>query len=285
MNPRCKPKNKDAQNAGTAFAQRLPGKAGSSIIPAMQGDFHWPDFLPAFREAAEHDGFLRTVIAETSAGPIEAWLRRGSGPRVYLSTGIHGDEPAGPLALLDLMKGGFFSDPEFRHFDWAICPALNPTGLALGTRGNADGIDLNRDYWNRHTPEIAAHVAWLESWGWPDLFLSLHEDSDTSGFYFYEINLREDQPQRADAILAAVSPWFPAEPGPEIDGHIPRGPGWIYHAAEADLPEHWPEAIYLSKSGCPLSFTFETPSSAPLAPRTAAHRAAIQAACKQLPQA
>jgi murein peptide amidase A len=243
----------------------------------MNGDFHWPDFLPAFRLAARQAGFQSNVIAETAAGPIEAWQRSGCGPRVYVSSGIHGDEPAGPLALLELMERGFFPESSA---EWAICPALNPTGLLRGTRDNADGIDLNRDYWNQSTLETKAHVAWLDSWGRPDLFLSLHEDWDSVGFYFYEINLEHDFPQRADAILKAVSPWFVAEPGPEIDGHIARGSGWIYHAAEADVPDGWPEAIYLSNSGCPLSFTFETPSSAKLEDRIAAQIAAVNAALK-----
>src|SRR5690606_35587474 len=96
------------------------------------------------------------------------------------------------------------------------------------------------------------------------LFISLHEDWETSGFYFYEINLGEDRPERAQRILDAVSMWFPAEAGPVIDGHDIREAGWIYHAAEPDLPEGWPEAIYLAKLGCPISFTFETPSHAML---------------------
>ena len=122
----------------------------------------------------------------------------------------------------------------------------------------------------------------------PDLFISLHEDWESAGFYFYEINLGADDPGRAHRILNAVRPWFPPEPGPEIDGHESREPGWIYHAAEPDLPEGWPEAIYLAKKGCPISFTFETPSHAALASRVAAHAAAVKAACAgfhiQLPQ-
>ena len=86
-------------------------------------------------------------------------------------------------------------------------------------------------------------------------------------------------PTARGSILHSVSPWFPPEPGPEIDGHLSREPGWIYHAAEPDLPEGWPEAIYLAKMGCPLSFTFETPSHAPLGRRVSAHVAAVKAAC------
>ena len=41
-------------------------------------------------------------------------------------------------------------------------PCLNPDGFMLNTRGNADGIDLNRDYRHLETDEITAHVRWLE---------------------------------------------------------------------------------------------------------------------------
>jgi murein peptide amidase A len=248
------------------------------MVKRMNDVFHWPDFLPAFRRAAADAGFSETVLAETAAGPLVAWKRPSAGPVAYLSAGIHGDEPAGPLALLELMREGVFS-PEI---DWAVCPALNPTGLAEGRRENAAGIDLNRDYWLRRTCEVAAHAAWLEENGAPGLFLSLHEDWEANGFYFYEINLGMDEPCRAEDILDAVRPWFPPDPGHLIDGHSPRGPGWIFHAAEADVPEGWPEAIFLAKQGCPLSFTFETPSHADLVSRVAAHRAAVRTACRHL---
>lgn len=249
------------------------------MLMRMSRLFHWPDFLPAFARAAQAAGFAPTVLTTTEAGPLVAWERPDDGPRVYLSAGIHGDEPAGPLALLDLLGGGVFTP----GIAWAICPALNPTGLAAGRRETSAGIDMNRDYWLRRTREVTAHAAWLESKPIPDLFLSLHEDWEAHDFYLYEINLGADHPRRARDIIAAVSPWFPPESGPQIDGHTPRGPGWIYHAAEADLPQGWPEAIFLSKHHCPLSFTFETPSHAPLAARVAAHRAAVRAAIRQWP--
>lgn len=244
----------------------------------MNDVFHWPDFLPAFRSAALAVGFRETGLAETPAGPLAAWTRSTGGPKVYLSAGIHGDEPAGPLALLELMRDGFFQTPA----DWVLCPALNPTGLAGACRENADGVDLNRDYLLRKTAEVSAHAAWLEASAPPEMFLSLHEDWEAGGFYFYEINLGADEPCRAQDLLDAVSPWFEPDRGHEIDGHAPRGPGWIYHAAEADVPEGWPEAIFLAKLGCPLSFTFETPSHAPLGARVAAHQAAVRAACRFL---
>jgi hypothetical protein len=248
------------------------------MLIAMDVLFDWPQFLPAFERAAKHAGFAAQVLAETAAGPLVAWRKTGKGPRIYLSSGIHGDEPAGPLALLELMRAGFFAADA----DWAICPALNPTGLAAACRDNAQGTDLNRDYRLQQSHEVTAHAAWLAAGAVPDLFLSLHEDWEATGFYLYEINLGEDNPQRARGIIAAVGPWFPAEAGPDIDGHTPREAGWIFHEAEADVPEGWPEAIYVAKLGCPLSFTFETPSHAALAGRVAAQCAAVRAACSGL---
>ncbi len=244
----------------------------------MSAAFEWVKFQNSFRETAEASGWVATSLTELVGGNVVAWEKPGNGPRVYLSAGIHGDEPAGPLALLALMNEGFFTT----DFHWFLCPALNPTGLSANTRENAAGVDLNRDYWLRSSCEVASHIAWLDTMPTPDLFISLHEDWETRGFYFYEINLKEDQPQRAQRILDAARPWFLSEPGPMIDGHDVRENGWIYHAADPDLPEGWPEAIYLAKLGCPLSFTFETPSHAPLQNRVATHMATIKAVCAEV---
>lgn len=241
-------------------------------------EFDWPGFLPAFAVEARQRGFAIETLGEFPGGPLIAFERPAAGPRVYLSAGIHGDEPAGPLALLDLLRSGSLA----AGIHWMICPALNPGGLAGGLRENVHGIDLNRDYWARSTAEVASHVRWLESRPVPNLFISLHEDWETSGFYLYEINLGSDHPPRVRAVLDAIKPWFAPEPGMEIDGHLARELGWIYHAAEADMPEAWPEAIFLSKMGCELSFTLETPSQACLRDRVAAHVAGVRVLCSDL---
>jgi len=233
-------------------------------------------FLREFRDEAEQRGFSCKTLGETSAGPLLGFTSPGQGDPAYLSSGVHGDEPAGPLATLALLKEGFFDEGH----SWTICPAVNPVGLAAGTRENGEGIDLNRDYLARTSAEVQAHAGWLDQQPVPKIFLSLHEDWESTGFYFYEINLGADRPERAASILEAVQPWFPAEPEQDIDDHPVRSPGWIYHEAEADFPDHWPEAIYIAKRGCPLSFTYETPSSATLIDRIAAHQAAVHAAAR-----
>lgn len=244
------------------------------MFGVMSGMSEWRLFFAGFAREAQARGFVSHPLVQCAAGPLTAWEYVADGPRIYLSAGIHGDEPAGPLAVMRLMESGFFRS----SIHWLLCPALNPDGLAAGSRFNGVGHDLNRDYWSRLTPEVRAHAAWLEAMPAPDLFISLHEDWETKGFYLYEINLGVDVPERAHAILDAAQPWFSPQSGVDIDGHVPRADGWIYHEAEADEPEGWPEAIFLAKRGCPLSFTLETPSHARLDHRVSAQVAAVRAA-------
>ncbi len=195
-------------------------------------------------------------------------------PWVYLSAGIHGDEPAGVLAVAAFLQNGV-SDA----CNWLICPMLNPSGFARQQRGNAKGDDLNRDYLILTSAEIRAHTSWVEKFPVPDLMLSLHEDWEAQGFYFYEINLQEDRPDLSKQVLQAVAQVMPIEEARIIDDHEVRERGWIYHVPRADFPDSWPEAIYFAERGCPLSLTFETPSVAlPLKQRIAAHQSAINAA-------
>ena len=235
---------------------------------------NWHRFLDEWKEAAEAQGFTVELILEKAGYPIFACEKGDSKlPIIYLSSGVHGDEPSGPQALLSLMKAGFFDE----RFRWLICPVLNPTGLVVGTRETAEGIDMNRDYLMCQSPETCAHIQWLEKQSAPQLFLSLHEDWESTGFYYYEINTGADAPAY-EKILSAVAPFFPPEPEEEIDDHPVTKPGWIFHPDHPDIPEGWPEAIYLSRKGCPLSLTFETPSSQALADRIASHEAAVRCA-------
>lgn len=229
------------------------------------------------QDAATRAGFKIQTLAAINSIPILAaskcQIPTNQQPNIYVSSGIHGDEPAGPLALLSILRQGIFD----HRANWFICPLLNPAGLAKQTRENAQGIDLNRDYLHPKSIEVQRHLPWLKNLPPLDLFISLHEDYESTGFYLYEINCL-DCPTAAHHILEAVSPIFPPEPQRLIDDHSVRELGWIFHEPEADFPDQWPEAIYLAKHQTTVSYTFETPSSAALDRRIEAHLAATQAA-------
>lgn len=180
-------------------------------------------------------------------------------PRILLSAGIHGDEAAGPLAILEHLA----ADGFYHQFEWAIFPALNPSGLLLGSRENAQGIDLNRDFKNRKAIESRFFIDQIENFSSFDLHLSLHEDWEYDKAYLYELN-SSGQPSIAGELLPVAERCIGLLDSENIDGHIPTASGFICHALEPDNPQGWPEAIYLTHKFPLLSYTLETPSQAAL---------------------
>lgn len=232
-------------------------------------------------QLASAQGFQRTELASLSAGPLLAYSRDAVSPTdarsVYLSAGIHGDEPAGPLAMVELMRSGFFRE----DMNWTILPLMNPTGWQTGRRENADGVDLNRDFFAFAARETQALAQWIPQRAPFDLYLSLHEDWESTGFYLYEINACGASSFSA-SILHAVAEVVPIEPQGIVDGHKLCAPGLILHPPRPDEPEGWPEAIFHADLYSLHSYTFETPSSLPMDQRIAAHIAAVKAAVQRL---
>lgn len=54
---------------------------------------------------------------------------------------MHGDEPEGAYLIERFLK----TNPKFKG-NWLFIPCFNPDGMALGTRENANQVDLNRNY-------------------------------------------------------------------------------------------------------------------------------------------
>ena len=83
------------------------------------------------------------VIGHSAQGrPIVAYERGDRTAAVTLVVGvIHGSEPAGLAVIAQLRR---LPLPPHVHV-WLI-PTANPDGLAAGTRQNAHGVDLNRNW-------------------------------------------------------------------------------------------------------------------------------------------
>ena len=76
---------------------------------------------------------------------------------------------------------------------------------------------------------MSSHIAWLKEQEIQQLFLSLHEDWESSGVYYYEINLGGAVSGYKN-LLAAAAPYFSPEPESVIDNHEVTEPGWIHHS-------------------------------------------------------
>ncbi|MGE0160558.1 MAG: M14 family zinc carboxypeptidase [Gemmatimonadales bacterium] len=119
--------------------------------------------------------FSRPLVSE----PAEAWeLGR---PIVVLAANVHGGERTFREGLLILMRDlatpGTAANALLDQVTVIVAPQLNPDGFeasAQGQRGNAWGIDLNRDYVKLEDPSIAGLVEnVIEPWR-PHVFVDGH---------------------------------------------------------------------------------------------------------------
>jgi hypothetical protein len=128
--------------------------------------------------------------------PLEA--KRLHRPIVYVQANIHAGEVEGKEALQAQLRDLLFTDrpnvldsiiliavpiynadgnerfgPQVRNRSEQNGPEL------VGTRANAQGLDLNRDYVKAEAPETVASLAMFRAWD-PDVFVDLHT---TDGSY------------------------------------------------------------------------------------------------------
>ncbi len=88
----------------------------------------------------------------------------GPGPRVLVVGCIHGDECAGLAVVAALRK------VHPREDLWLV-PTVNPDGVAHGTRQNAHGVDLNRNFpagWRPFGPPWSVYAAGARPWSEPE---------------------------------------------------------------------------------------------------------------------
>lgn len=135
--------------------------------------------------AADHPSIVRlTSIGQTVLGKHLWIVKLTDNPDVeeyepgvtYISS-MHGDEVVGKellYNLIDYMTDNYGSDPRVTNLvdstELWIMPSMNPDGTEAGSRYNADGVDLNRDFPDQfvdpvntsagRAPETAAIMAW-----------------------------------------------------------------------------------------------------------------------------
>ena len=84
----------------------------------------------------------RTIGRSVEGRPITAWrLGQPGKRRVVMISTMHGNEPHTRWILEALRDGA-----PVNNLDLWVIPTYNPDGLAHGTRRNARGVDLNRNF-------------------------------------------------------------------------------------------------------------------------------------------
>jgi predicted deacylase len=207
-------------------------------------------------------------------------LGDASQPTVAIAAGVHGDEPAGPWALVELLE----ADALDARFAYRIWPCTNPSGFAAGTRTSADGLDVNRTFGRGgSSPEARAIVTANRDRKFV-LSLDLHEDCDSDGFYCYDY----DGGALGTAAIAALdAAGLPVQmlsasydfgsPFPEGAFRFARGICMPNAQIELQALAGMSYTMALARRAAERALTLESPLRLPWETRLAMHRTAVRA--------
>jgi hypothetical protein len=131
--------------------------SASSPATASEWKEAWQEGLPG-ASGGTGGGGRRVRLGRSENGrPIRATVFEGGEGCVLIIGGIHGDE-ASSTAVVEHLIRRLRRNPEDRAAKTVVCiPRMNPDGLAAGTRANADGVDLNRNFMASNFREGGGH--------------------------------------------------------------------------------------------------------------------------------
>lgn len=215
-------------------------------------------------------------IGRAGKYPMYSILLKGKGKiKVLLSTGTHGDEPAGPEALARFLKKDV--SKLLKSFEFLIFPCINPYGYEKGTRTNGKRMDINRSFDDKETEESKLIKKTIKGMRFA-LFVDFHEDWEYKGFYLYELSKNK---YFGKSVIAGVKKVIPINMKRIIDGR-PAKKGLIVPVLEQPDIGEKPFPRFAFKHHTNHIITLETPSTLKLEKRVNAHLAALQIALKLL---
>jgi protein MpaA len=187
---------------------------------------------------------------------------------LYLSAGVHGDEPAGCEGLLAWAESNC---ERLRRLPLLMFPCLNPWGLTQNVRFDEKGADLNRSFHRSHPSAMA--VKKLVGRRRFAASVHLHEDFDGEGLYLYEHSRGAGW---GEGVLAAGHPILAVDRRPRIDRWHAKN-GLIRPKTRRERLERigYPEAVWLFDEHTDRTLTIETPSEFALERRVAAQVAVL----------
>ncbi len=95
-----------------------------------------------------------TIATTPKAHPLSLYKSNNSdhGKSILFIGGVHGDEPEGVELANKLLQWLM----QNNHNSWLLIPCLNVDGFKAGSRVNANGVDLNRNFPHNWSPTMKA---------------------------------------------------------------------------------------------------------------------------------
>ena len=219
--------------------------------------------LPIFIRVGVSDALRADSLGFWKIGEERFWLPRFRFQRTHqvkrrikigIFACIHGDEPAGALALVDLVRELDENPRLGREYEIWMYPICNPSGYVNCTRGSRSAKDLNREFWsNSAEPEVLLLEKELRTRRF-DGIIALHSDDTSEGMYGFVRGATLTEHLLKPA-LAAAEEALPRNQGREIDGfHAVNG---IIHSAYDGILSAPP-----GSQPQPFEIILETPQSA-----------------------
>jgi len=204
-------------------------------------------------------------------------------PRVLLTAGVHGNEPAGIISLLRFIENLAKGTSPYSGIAFDIIPLVNPWGWVNDKRTNGKGLDINRDFASFKAKESEIIRDFTKSRTY-DLILDHHEDGGAKGFYLYQIDNKEDA--LCKSIIAKQKALnFPVEQDEWMvilkthDGII-KAPRWTLEFVRS--VKQLSMANYFRLTRCARVYLFETPKQRPLDDRLAMYAAGVECLMESL---
>lgn len=202
-------------------------------------------------------------------------------PKMLVVAGFHGEEKAGPYAILDWLES---CDPEVtRNYDISFLPIVNPVGFKRDQRYGFTGEKTNCGFCHHErgdtaSPEAQVIITNIDMLrGMADNgFLSLHEDIKETRYYVYSFEKGRTAPGAFSVIMRdTLGRFFKTR----LDGEIVevdasgRGPvckdGIVYRHCDGSMDD------WMFHLGVPRVAVTETPGTYSLERRIRAHVASI----------
>lgn len=256
-------------DAEPAIWQRAGGAGPSNDLQA---------FARQWALLARRRGLVCESLGEVLGHPVWMGHRpspQAGAPRLMITAGFHGEEPAAPWGLLGLLEG--VADALLDRVHLTVLPLVNSTGFAAGRRLNARGENPNRGFGAfgggecRRSAEgelLVQQAGRLLPAARDGLYCG-HEDAGERHTYLYTFEPGQPPGPFSLGLIETAGQWFPVMPDGDVEGAAVRG-GLVHNQYDGSF-ESW-----CSEEGTAVAVCVETPGQQPFARRVDAQAALME---------